>query len=89
MKMYYRRDSQSVPEILTKLVSIILEGGQAGSNLSISLRKVSINIPQLIHFNSVKQKRRAGIKHFRHSKKNEPPLPILVGLMVLAKTVKG
>lgn len=28
------------------------------------------------------------IKHFRHFKKNEPPLPILVGLMIHAKTGK-
>ena len=63
-------------------------GGKQDRAISTSFQKVAVNIGQLIRFNSVKQIRRQGIKNFRHSTKNEPPLPVLVGLMVHAKTGK-
>ena len=82
------RQLQSVPAPLLKLVAMILEGGNPDRILSEALQKVSVNIAQLIQFNCVKEKRREGITELRHSKKNEPPLSVLIGLMVHAKTGK-
>ena len=78
----------SVPGVLVKLVSLILEGGSPNQDISENLEKISTNIGQLIRYNSVKQKRRENVRSFRHSKKNEPPLPVLIGLMIHAKTGK-
>ena len=66
---------------------MILKGGNPDRILSEALQTVSVNIAQLIRFNCVKKKRREGITELRHSK-NEPPLPVLIGLMVHAKTGK-
>ena len=55
--------------------------------LSAGLQKFSVNLSQLIRFNNVKQKCREKQK-FRHSKNNEPPLPVLNGLMVDARKGK-
>ena len=83
------RQLQSVPAALLKLVAMMLEGGNPNQILSKTLQKVSVNIAQLIRFNCVKEKRRnQDITELRHSKKNEPPLPVLIGLMVHAKTGK-
>ena len=79
---------QSVPVALMKLVGMILEGGNPDHIMSTGLQKVSVNTAQLIRFNRVKEKRREGITKFCHSKKNEPPLPVLIGLMVHEKTGK-
>ena len=48
---------QSVPDILIKFISMILEGGDFNQSLSTILDKISTNIAQLITFNSVKRKR--------------------------------
>ena len=73
---------------MVKLISIILEGGEPLRELSAGLQKVSGNFFQLIRFNSVKQKRRQRTQNFCHSKNNEPPLPVLIGLMVNVVAVK-
>ena len=66
---------------------MILKGGNPDRILSEALQTVSVNIAQLIRFNCVKKKRREGITELRHSK-NEPPLPVIIGLMVHVKTGK-
>ena len=81
--------SHSAPNSLVKLISMILEGEEPSHELSAGLQKVSINLSQLIRFNSVKQKRPERTQKFRHSKNNEPPLPVLIGLMVHARTGKS
>ena len=68
---------------------MILERGDFSRSLSINLHKISTNIAQLIRFNSVKRKRSEKIQNFRYSMTNEPPLPVLVGLKVHAKTGKS
>ena len=83
-----KRQSSSVPNSLVKLISTILEGGEPSRELSAGLQKVSVNLSQLIRFNGVKQKHREGTQKFRHSRNNEPPLPVLNGLMVQARTGK-
>ena len=83
-----KRQSRSVPNSLVKLISMILEGMEPSRELSAGLQKVCVNLSQPIKFNSVKQKRQQGTQKFRHSKSNKPPLPILIGLMVHARTGK-
>ena len=73
---------------LLQLVSLILEGGKSAEMPSQKLSRISTNIAQLIRFNSIKQQRRGEVKQFRHSQKNEPPLPVSIALMVHVKTRK-
>ena len=67
---------------------MVLQGGQLDRNLLSILQRVSVNLAQLIRFNSEKQKRRQGIAHFRKSRKNEPPFPVLTELIVHSKPRK-
>ena len=83
-----KRQSRSVPNSLVKLISMILEGEKPSRELSADLQKFSVNLSQLIRFNIVKQKRQEGTQKFRHFKNNEPPLPVLIGLMMHARTGK-
>ena len=82
------RQVASVTPILITLMSLILEGGKPNRVISTKLHRISANISQLIRFNAVKQTRRNKVKTFRHMTKNEPPLPVLIGLMIHAKTRK-
>ena len=83
-----KRQSRSLPNSLVKLISMILEGEKPSRELSADLQKFSVNLSQLIRFNIVKQKRQEGTQKFRHFKNNEPPLPVLIGLMMHARTGK-
>ena len=74
-----KRHVQSVPDILIKFSSMILEGAELNRSLSTSLHKISTNIAQLIRFNSVKRKISEKIRNLRKSTKNKPPLAVLVG----------
>lgn len=82
------KQAESVPYSLIKLISLIMEGGNHDSKMAESTKKIATNIAQLIRFNSVKHTRKESTIQLRHSKKNEPPLPVLVGLMVHMKTRK-
>ena len=77
---------RSVPNSLVKLISMILEGGEPSRELSAGLQRVFVKLSQLIRFNSVKQKRQEETQKFYHFKNNEPPLPVLIGLIVHART---
>ena len=81
------RRTNSIPTCLVQLIGLILEGGGLNQQNTRAIR-ICENIGQLIRFNSVKQKRRVEVNHIRHSTKNEPPLPVIIGLMVHAKTRK-
>ena len=70
---------QSVPDILIKFISMILEGGDFNRSLFTSLHKISTNTAKLIHFNSVKRKRSEKIQNFCCSTKNESPVPYSLG----------
>ena len=78
----------SVPTILVRLVSMILEGGKPNRELNESHRRIACNIAQIIQFNAVKQTRKETTVKFRHSRENELPLPIVIGLKVHSKTRK-
>ena len=80
-----KRQSHSVLNSLIQLMTMILEGGESSRELPAGLQ-VCANLFQLISSNSVKQKHREGTQKFHDSKNNEPPLPVLIGLMVHART---
>ena len=69
-----------IPDILVQLISMIIDGGKPNRNLNEKQKKIALNIAELIKFNSIKQTRKETIKNFRHSKENEPSLPVFVGL---------
>ena len=71
------RHTASVPSSLVQLIELILEQKDALTKNQ-NLRRISENIAQLIHFNSVKQKRRGNVSNFRHLITNEPPLPVTI-----------
>ena len=78
----------SVPTILVRLVSMILEGGKPNRELNESQRRIACNIAQIIQFSVVKQTRKETTVKFRHSRESEPPLPVVIGLKVHSKTRK-
>ena len=77
----------SVPLPLLNLVSLILDGERALENASTNAETSATNLVELLRFNAVKTKRICD-GFLRHSKSNEPPLPVKIGLLVHAKTRK-
>ena len=72
------RQLRTVPQHLLQLLDLILESNE--SEVSQTTRNFSLKIAQLIRFNSVKTKRSG--TNFRHSKKNELPFPVAIGLSI-------
>ena len=72
----------SVPTHLLHLIGMILEGVTSYDKISKKTEEIATNLSQLIRFNSIKTTRRSKSKFLRHSTKNEPPFPVIVGLMV-------
>ena len=79
------QQTNSVPPSLVQLIELILQGEKAQNT---NLRHISVNLAQLIRFNTVKQKRQKNISEIRHSQTNEPPIPVLIGLRIHATTRK-
>ena len=71
------------PSHLLLLLGLILEGSK-DLNISDTTASVASKLSQLARFNAVKKKR-TGI-NCCHTKKNEPPLPVLIGLAVYSQT---
>ena len=71
------------PSHLLLLLGLILEGSK-DLNISDTTANVASKLSQLVRFNAVKKKRTG--MNCRHSKKNEPPLPVLIGLAVHSQT---
>ena len=71
------------PSHLLLLLGLILEGSK-DLNISDTTASVASKLSQLVRFNAVKKKR-TGI-NCCHTKKNEPPLPVLIGLAVYSQT---
>ena len=67
------------------LISLIIDGGSILDDYNANLKNVAVNISQLIEFNTVKHKKETSSATC-HSKKNEPPFLVKIGLMVHAKT---
>ena len=82
------RQLASVPSSLLQLVALIMEGGSDQEKMSDTSMHVAGNIAQLIRFNATKRKRNEDVRHIRHSKDNEPPLPVYIGLLLHSKTRK-
>ena len=77
------QQTNSVPPSLVQLIELILQGEKTQN-----LGHISVNLAQLIRFNSVKQKRRKNISEIRHSRTNEAPISVLIGLRIHATTRK-
>ena len=77
-----QKPTASVSKKLIHLVSLILEGTSQHQQVSENTHAIAVNLSQLIRFNAVKTKRKLGDSHFRHSKANEPILPIKTDLMI-------
>ena len=82
------RQLRSVSKILVQLISLIIEGGDLDRTISSNLERIACNVSQLIKFNAVKRTRLSNVTNFRHSSKNKPPLPVIIGLTVHAKLKK-
>ena len=63
-----RLQSCSIPYSLVKMISMIFEGGEPSRELSAGLQKVSVNLSQIIRFNSLKQKCQEKHRNFATSK---------------------
>ena len=70
------RQKTSVPAHLIHLVGLILEGATHYDNTSKGTEIVALNLAQLLRFSAIKHKRRDEAINRRHSKMNEPPLPV-------------
>eukprot|EP00794_Sanderia_malayensis_P004251 gene4251-4816_t len=81
------RQKSSVPLPLLNLVSLIIDGESSFEDMSPFAESIAVNLAQLLRFNAVKTKRRSK-GYVRHSRNNEPPLPVKIGLMIHAKTRK-
>ena len=82
----YERQKSSVSSPLLHLISLILHGDSILAKKS-NENPAAINLAQLLRFNSVRFNRRS-LQNTRHSKSNEPPFPVKIGLMIFAKTKK-
>ena len=82
------KQAQSVHVSLVNLITLIMEGGSIASKRSEHSVTIATNLSQLIRFNSVRNQRKETVAYICHSKDNEPPLPVLVGLMVHLRTRK-
>ena len=79
----------SVPQLLSTLVSMILEGPSIKSQSNQSPSSACLSIAQLLMYNSVKHTRQDAQQiHTRHCINQETPLPLYVGLMLHAHTRK-
>ena len=83
-----QKQTASVSRKLIHLVSLILEGTSQHQQVSENTHAIAVNLSQLIRFNAVKTKRKLGDSHFRHSKANEPILPIKTDLMIQSQRRK-
>ena len=82
-----RKQKSSVSVTLLRLVSLIMNGENSEENVSTAVESSTLNMAQLLRFNSLKGKRRCS-GSVRHSRINEPSLPVKIGLMIHAKIRK-
>ena len=79
----------SVPPSLVTFISMLIIGTCITDSLPTSAHKASLTIAQLVKFNMVKGKRSNTTNEIaRHSKEQETPFPLYLGLMIHSKTRK-
>ena len=79
----------SVPIHLLHFLGLILEECKEYGKVSNSTEDMVVKLAQAIKFNAVKGPRRNNASEKkRHSKQNEPPLPLLIGLSIHSQTRK-
>ena len=83
---------QSVPQSLSALVQMILEGPSIDDQNDVLCVPATLSISQLIVFNSVKHVRKSvqpsRVTKTRHNIEQETPLPLYLSMMVHAETRK-
>lgn len=79
------KQRSSVPKHLLHLIGLILEGITVYDKISKKTEEIALNLSQLIRFNAVKAKRESATT-IRHSRINEPPFPVMLGLRVHVHT---
>jgi len=83
--------NDSVPESLLALISLILEGASTDVQSCKPQVPAALSIAQLIIFNSVKHRRTSDTRvsqEVHHSRNQEMPLPLYIGLEIHAATRK-
>ena len=85
----YEKQKSLVSKELLHLVSLILDDNTLSDNNDVCTQTeaIKLNLAQLIQYKSVKKKRQLSNK-IRHSKSNELPLPVKIGLLIHAVTRK-
>ena len=83
-------EGSSVPHSLYSLICMVLNGWNIDEKVPVKEQTAAMSIAQLIKFNTVKTKRRKCTQTdvVRHSKENETPFPLYLGLMLHSKTRK-
>ena len=79
------RQCNSVPKSLLHLMGLIMEGNHNQEKASNKSLQIAANMAQMVKFNTIKGRRKADTQNSRHSKKNEPPLPVYFGLLIQKK----
>ena len=86
---------KSVPQLLTALVQMILEGSSIDNHTDTSCVPAALSLSQLLSFNAVKHARKSpqaatqtGVPKVRHKVSQETPLPLYIAMMMHAETRK-
>lgn len=86
---------KSVPQLLTALVQMILQGPSIDNNTDTLCVPAVLSISQLLSFNAIKHNRKSpptaaqtGVPKVRHSVSQETPLPLYIAMMMHAETRK-
>ena len=85
----YEKQSFSVSKELLHLMSLIFDDNTPSRKTDHCTQSelIKLNLSQSIQYNSMKKKRQSKGR-VRHSKVNEPPLPVKIGLLIHAPTRK-
>ena len=79
---------ECVPSSLIHLVRMILEGTDISAEFDENTNVAALSVAQLVKFNCIKKARQADVHFVRHGKDKETPLPVYLGVMLLAMTGK-
>ena len=87
--IYQASQAASVPTSLVTFISMLVSGTVITDSLPTSAHKASLTKVQLVKFNMVKGKRsNTTNESARHSKEQETPFPLYLGLMIHSRTRK-
>ena len=83
-------EAETVPKLLVLLLEMLMEGPKVTDRTSENDEEhsVALNLAQLIKYNSTKRMRSSKAEYRRHSRAQETPFPIYLGLKMHAQTRK-